>query len=104
MIFNFDLLGLLVLFILIFVYYSKNISNRPQSNIFNGMMITAYIMQLLYMANFIAIKAALNIFIFQKLYLVSIILFASLLFSYYFLISFFVIIIYIYLRFFIIFK
>ena len=84
MIFNFDLLGLLVLFILIFVYYSKNISNRPQSNIFNGMMITAYIMQLLYMANFIAIKAALNIFIFQKLYLVSITLFASLLFSYYF--------------------
>ena len=84
MIFNFDLLGLLVLFILIFVYYSKNISNRPQSNIFNGMMITAYIMQLLYIANFIAIKAALNIFIFQKLYLVSIILFASLLFSYYF--------------------
>lgn len=84
MIFNFDLLGLLVLFILIFIYYSKNISNRPQSNIFNGMMITAYIMQLLYIANFIAIKAALNIFIFQKLYLVSIILFASLLFSYYF--------------------
>ena len=84
MIFNFDLLGLLVLFILIFVYYSKNISNRPQSNIFNGMMITAYIMQLLYIANFIAIKAALNIFIFQKLYLVSITLFASLLFSYYF--------------------
>ena len=84
MIFNFDLLGLLVLFILIFVYYSKNISNRPQSNIFNGMMITAYIMQLLYMANFIAIKVALNIFIFQKLYLVSITLFASLLFSYYF--------------------
>ena len=84
MIFNFDLLGLLVLFILIFVYYSKNISNRPQSNIFNGMMITAYIMQLLYMANFIAIKAALYIFIFQKLYLVSITLFASLLFSYYF--------------------
>ena len=84
MIFNFDLLGLLVLFILIFIYYSKNISNRPQSNIFNGMMITAYIMQLLYMANFIAIKAALNIFIFQKLYLVSITLFASLLFSYYF--------------------
>lgn len=84
MIFNFDLLGLLVLFILIFIYYSKNISNRPQSNIFNGMMITAYIMQLLYIANFIAIKAALNIFIFQKLYLVSITLFASLLFSYYF--------------------
>lgn len=84
MIFNFDLLGLLVLFILIFIYYSKNISNRPQSNIFNGMMITAYIMQLLYMANFIAIKAALYIFIFQKLYLVSITLFASLLFSYYF--------------------
>ena len=84
MIFNFDLLGLLVLFILIFIYYSKNISNRPQSNIFNGMMITAYIMQLIYIANFIAIKAALNIFIFQKLYLVSITLFASLLFSYYF--------------------
>ena len=84
MIFNFDLLGLLVLFILIFIYYSKNIASRPQSNIFNGMMITAYIVQLLYIANFIATKASLNIFIFQKLYLVSIILFASLLFSYYF--------------------
>ncbi len=84
MIFNFDLLGLLVLFILIFIYYSKNIASRPQSNIFNGIMITAYIMQLLYIANFIATKASLNIFIFQKLYLVSIILFASLLFSYYF--------------------
>lgn len=84
MVFNFNLLGLLILFVLIFIYYSKDVSLKHETNIFIGSMVDAYIIQLLYIATFVSIKASGATWFFSKLYLMSIILFCSLIFGYYF--------------------
>ena len=72
MIFNFSLLGLLVLFILIFVYYSKELKDDSEGKIFRGMMLINYLIELLYLGVYIAIYdgKGLNI-VLSKLYLFS---------------------------------
>lgn len=68
MIFNFDMLTLVILFILICIYYAKDIKISVETNMFLGMMVVAYIMQLIYMANFVAISTNGLIWLFTKLY------------------------------------
>ena len=83
MIFNFQLLGILVIFGLIGIYYTRELRKKEENLIFRNMMIITYIVQLLYIVSYIAIKQGINSIIYIKLYLIFITLDFSLLTLYY---------------------
>ena len=62
MAFNFQALGLLVMFIIMCFYYYRDINDSKSGGLYKWIMIFTYIMQLVYMLTFIAIKE--NRFIF----------------------------------------
>ena len=80
MIFNFQLLGLIILTgILMYIYLKDSIKD----NLFKGIITIMYITQLLYTASYIAINQNINKIIFTKGYLITIIITYSLLTLYY---------------------
>ncbi|MEE3344197.1 MAG: response regulator [Bacilli bacterium] len=83
MVFNFDILGIIILFILLCVYYSKDIKLTKEVNIFLGMMVTTYLIELLYLSNFVTIKISGSVWLFSKMYLSCISIFYSLMLSYF---------------------
>lgn len=83
MIFNFDILGIFVLFILLCVYYSKDIKLTKEVNTFLGMMVVTYLIELLYLSNYVTLKINGNIWLFSKMYLFFICIFYSLMLSYF---------------------
>ena len=83
MIFNFDILGIFVLFILLCVYYSKDIKLTKEVNTFLGMMVAAYLVELLYLSNYVTLKINGSIWLFSKMYLSCISIFYSLMLSYF---------------------
>ena len=80
MIFNFQLLGLVILTGLIIIHYLKI---NELNNIYKGMITTMYITELLYIASYISINQNINEQIFIKFYLISLITSFSLLTLYF---------------------
>ena len=83
MIFSFDILGIFVLFILLCIYYSKDIKLTKEVSIFLGLLVTCYLIELLYLSNFITLKMKGSIWLFSKMYLSCLSIFYSLLLSYF---------------------
>ena len=83
MIFNFDILGIFILFILLCIYYSKDIKLTREVNIFLGMMVVSYLIELLYLGNYVTLKINGTAWLFSKLYLSCISIFYSLVLSYF---------------------
>lgn len=84
MIFNFGLLGILVMFILIYIYYSKELrDNDNGGKIFKGIMIINYLVELLYLGVYISIydRSSFN-FMLSKIYLFSLVFYNFLLIYY----------------------
>lgn len=78
MIFNFELLGLLIVFGLVIIYYSKTVKKNEENIIFRNLMIITYIVELLYIASYITINQNINSLLYIKLYLI----FTSIAFSF----------------------
>lgn len=82
MTFEFQALGLLVVFMIVCFYYAKDINNNDKG-IYKWIMIFAYIMQMVYILTFIAIKENEFVFFFSKLYLSLVCIVYSLLSAYF---------------------
>ena len=82
MIFNFQLLSLVILTGLIFGEYTKKRTKKEENTIYKTLLTFAYITQLLYITNYILMQNTANIF-FIKLYLISLSLTFSTLTLYY---------------------
>ena len=80
--FNFEIMGLMVLFLMIIVYYYKDLINPKDSIVFRGMMIATYILQLMYVFVFITSFEGNFMIITAKLYLIILIFIYSLLLLY----------------------
>ncbi|MCI6265705.1 MAG: response regulator [Erysipelotrichaceae bacterium] len=78
MAFQFQLLGLLILVLLIAFYYAKKENFVHGEGSFKMILLTTYIMQLLYLSTYIAIKTESNPIWFGKCYLISIVIWFSL--------------------------
>lgn len=83
MIFSFQALGLLVIFVIICIYHSKDIKNSKESSVYSGILVTTYIMQLLYISVYVAMRVGSNVIVFSKLYLISICIIYSLIMIYF---------------------
>lgn len=83
MAFNFQALGLLVMFIIMCFYYYRDINDSKSGGLYKWIMVFTYIMQLVYMLTFIAIKENRFIFLFSKLYFILICIVYSLLSAYF---------------------
>lgn len=67
--FGFHLLGLLLVFLLVIVYYSKKDSFTKGNKIFRGILLVTYIMQLVSSAIYVGMENNWNVAIYSKLYL-----------------------------------
>ncbi len=83
MIFNFDILGIFILFVLLCIYYSKDIKITKEVSIYLCMMVTTYLIELLYLGNFVTLKINGTVWLFSKTYLACIAIFYSLMLSYF---------------------
>lgn len=83
MIFNFQALGLLVTFVIIFIYYFRDKKLSQEGNLYKIILLSSYIMQLLYISTFVAIKNNTFVTIFSKLYLINCGLIFSLFMAYF---------------------
>ncbi|MBR3161874.1 MAG: response regulator [Bacilli bacterium] len=83
MIFNFDILGIAILFVLLCIYYSKDIKLTKEIKIFLSMMVTTYLIELLYLGNFVTLKINGTVWLFSKMYLSCLSMFYSLMLCYY---------------------
>lgn len=83
MTFEFQLLGLLLIFLLVMVYYNKKDSFIKGNKIFKGILLTTYIMQLVSLAIYIANETGRSNILFSKVYLIIINLWFGLVSLYY---------------------
>lgn len=83
MIFNFQILGLLIMFGLIGIYYISVTKKSEESIVYRTMLISTYITELLYVASYIAIRQNIKSIFFIKGYLIFITISFSLLALYY---------------------
>lgn len=83
MIFNFQILGLLIIFGLIGIYYISITKKSEESIVYRTMLISTYITELLYVASYIAIRQNIKSIFFIKGYLIFITISFSLLSLYY---------------------
>ena len=83
MVFQFQLIGLFIMFLLVVIYYNKNDYVINQNSLYKGMLINGYIMQMLYVLTFIAIKISCYYLIFVKLYFISVIVLSLLIGGYF---------------------
>ena len=74
---SFNLLGLLVMFLLVITYFSKNSLNKD-TKLFGNMLLSGYISQFCYLVTYIINKQNGDIIFISKLYLISIIFFIGL--------------------------
>lgn len=82
MIFQFQILGILTLFILTITYYMKWDSSYNKTE-YKYLLLQTYISQLLYIATYISIKINYNEVLYAKMYLISILcIFTSLMYYY----------------------
>lgn len=72
-----NILGLLIMFLLIIVYFSKNNLNKD-TKLFGNILLSAYVSQFCYLVTYIIDKQNGNIMLISKLYLISIILYIGL--------------------------
>lgn len=82
MVFQFQLLGLFLLFFLIVYYYSKNDYKSEEHVVFRGILLSSYLLQLLYIAVFVAWRNGCYVELFTKFYFANIVLVFSLLVVY----------------------
>ena len=83
MIFNFSLLGLLTMFLLVYIYYSKEIKDDCEGKVFRGLLLGNYLIELLYLGVYIAMREGNNISIgLSKLYFSGLVIYNSLLLCY----------------------
>jgi signal transduction histidine kinase/ActR/RegA family two-component response regulator len=69
MVFNFQVIGLLVIFTIICFYYVKDIKASKESIVYRGILLVTYILQLLYISVYISMRLDSNVLLFSKLYL-----------------------------------
>lgn len=74
---GFNLLGLLIIFLLVIVYFSKNSLNRD-TKLFGNILLSAYVSQFCYLVTYIINEQNGNVIFISKLYLISIIFFIGL--------------------------
>ena len=83
MIFNFNVLGIIIIFILLCIYYSKDTKLTSEVNTFISMMIVAYLVELLSLGNFITMKIDGSMWLFSKFYLILLNMYYSLMLGYF---------------------
>ena len=86
--FSFYLLCLLVIFLLVIIYYTKEHSFDSENTLFRSILLTTYIMQLVYLSTYISSQNGSEIVVFSKIYFIMITLWFAL-YSFYY-ISFFI--------------
>lgn len=69
MVFEFQILGLLVIFLLVCIYYSKERSLSKEGKLFKVILLSSYVLQLLYISTFVAYRGDSFLGVFSKLYL-----------------------------------
>lgn len=83
MVFQFHLLCLLIMFLLLIIYYIKKENFHNDNYIFRGILLTTYIMQLCYFCTYIIEQSGIKVIYFDKFYLMTIVLWFSLFSLYY---------------------
>ena len=83
MVFSFQVLGLVITFVLICFYYIKDIKKSKEVSIFRGILLTSYILELLYISVYISMRTNSGVLFFSKLYLCLCTVYYSLLFAYF---------------------
>lgn len=81
--YEFQLLGLLLMFLLIVVYYSKDDNIKQGNKIFRSIILITYIVELVGTAMYIVLESGSNISIFSRIYLIITNLWFGLLALYY---------------------
>ena len=83
MVFSFQVLGLVIMFVLICFYYIKDIKKSKEVSIFRGILLASYILELLYISVYISMRTNSGVLFFSKLYLCLCAVYYSLLFAYF---------------------
>lgn len=83
MVFSFQVLGLVIIFVLICLYYIKDIKKSKEVSIFRGILLTSYILELLYISVYISMRTDSSVLFFSKLYLSLCTIYYSLLLAYF---------------------
>ena len=74
MVFEFQLLSLLMIFLLVITYYSRKNISIKKNRLFRSLLLITYIMQLCSLSLYITFQTKNHIMLFSKVYLIAILL------------------------------
>ena len=83
MAFQFQILELFIMFLLIVMYYGKNGNIIDKKSLFKWILVVGYVMQMLYILAFVSIRVSNSYLVFAKLYFVSVVILSLLIGGYY---------------------